>query len=243
VHAPLIGLSGRRWPATLLGSAVPKAMHEMEFDLHFADYPQAIAACGGLPVQLTRDADVDGIAERIDGLVLTGGADVDPAVYGRAPEAGLASTEPTRDAWELALLDAAELRGLPVLCVCRGVQLLNVAKGGTLRQHVGVDEGDGHPRFDEDGRQVAHGVDVVDGSLAASLYGTHLEVNSLHHQVIEEVGKGLVVTGRSPDGAPEVLELEGRDVLGLQWHPELLARPDPAFTWLVAAATRRLATV
>jgi putative glutamine amidotransferase len=243
MSAPLIGLSGRRWSARLLGSAVAKAMHGMEFDLHFADYPQAIAACGGLPVELTRDADVDGITERIDGLVLTGGADVDPAVYGRAPEADLAATEPARDAWELALLDAAELRGLPVLCVCRGAQLLNVAKGGTLRQHVGVDEGDGHPRFDEDGRQVAHGVAVLDGSLAATLYGTHLEVNSLHHQVIEEVGKGLVVTGRSPDGTPEVVELEGRDVLGIQWHPELLARPDPAFTWLVAAATRRLATV
>jgi putative glutamine amidotransferase len=223
-----------------LGPAVPIAMHEMEFDLHFADYPQAIAACGGLPVQLTRDADVDGIADRIDGLVLTGGADVDPAVYGRAPEAGLAATEPMRDAWELALLDAAELRGLPVLCVCRGVQLLNVAKGGTLRQHVAVDEGDGHPRFDEDGRQAAHGVDVAEGSLAASLYGTHLEVNSLHHQVIEEVGKGLVVTGRSPDGTPEVVELTGRDVLGVQWHPELLDRPDPAFSWLVQRAASRL---
>jgi len=242
VDAPLIGLSGRRWPVRLLGSAAPIAMQEMEFDLHIADYPQAIAACGGLPVQLTRDADVDGIAARIDGLVLTGGADVDPAVYGRAPEAGLADTEPMRDAWELALLDAADARGLPVLCICRGVQLLNVARGGTLRQHVGVDEGDGHPRFDEDGRNLAHGVDVAEGSLAASLYGTHLEVNSLHHQVVEEVGRGLVVTGRSPDGTPEVLELEGRDVLGLQWHPELLERPDPAFTWLVEAASKRLAS-
>ena len=86
-------------------------------------------------------------------------------------------------------------------------------------------------------------MNVVPGSLLSSIYPATIGVNSLHHQVIEEVGKGLVVTGRSPDGAPEVLELEGRDVLGLQWHPELLARPDPAFTWLVAAATRRLATV
>lgn len=225
----------------LLGTSVPIAMHEMEFDLHFADYPQAIAACGGLPIQLTRDADVDGVVERIDALVLTGGADVDPAVYGQDPEVGLASTEPARDEWELALLAAADSKGLPVLCVCRGVQLLNVARGGTLRQHVGVDEGDGHPRFDEDGRGFAHGVDVVEGSLAAALYGSHLEVNSLHHQVIDEVGRGLTVTGRSPDGAPEALELVGRDVLGLQWHPELLARPDPAFVWLVEAASKRLA--
>ena len=216
-------------------------MHGVEFDLHFADYPQAIAACGGLPVELTRDADVDGVVARLDGLVLTGGADVDPAAYGQSPDPELGAIEPDRDAWELALLASAEARGIPVLCVCRGVQLLNVAKGGTLRQHVAEDEGDGHPRFAEDGHDPAHGVELVDGSLAASLLGTHLEVNSLHHQVIDELGEGLVVTGRSPDGTAEVLELEGRDVLGVQWHPELLARPDPTFTWLVEAARRRLA--
>ncbi|HLK44653.1 MAG TPA: gamma-glutamyl-gamma-aminobutyrate hydrolase family protein, partial [Acidimicrobiales bacterium] len=129
MSAPLIGLSGRRWPATALGAHVPPAMHAMEFDLHFADYPQAVAACGGLPVELARDADVEGVVARIDGLVLTGGADVDPAVYGHAPDANLGTTEPARDAWELALLAAAEQRDLPVLCVCRGAQLLNVAKG------------------------------------------------------------------------------------------------------------------
>jgi len=215
-------------------------MHDVEFDLHFADYPKAIAACGGLPVELTRDADVDAVVARLDGLVLTGGADVDPAEYGQAPDPDLGAVEPDRDAWELALLAAAEARELPVLCVCRGVQLLNVAKGGTLRQHVAEDEGDGHPRFAVDGHDPAHGVDLVDGSLAASLLGTHVEVNSLHHQVIEEVGEGLAVTGRSPDGTAEVLELEGRDVLGVQWHPELLARPDPTFAWLVEAARRRL---
>jgi putative glutamine amidotransferase len=214
-------------------------MHGVEFDLHFADYPKAVAACGGVPVELTRDADVDAVVARLDGLVLTGGADVDPAAYGEAPDPDLGAVEPDRDDWELALLAAAEQRGIPVLCVCRGVQLLNVAKGGTLRQHVADNEGDGHPRFDEDGHSPAHGVDLVDGSLAASLLGTHIEVNSLHHQVIERVGEGLAVTGRSPDGTAEVLEL-GRDVLGVQWHPELLARPDATFAWLVEAARTRM---
>jgi putative glutamine amidotransferase len=240
VGAPLIGLSGRRWPARLLGDAMPPAMHAMEFDLHFADYPQAIAACGGLPVELTRDADVDGIVDRLDGLVLTGGADVDPATYGHAPDKDLAAIEPDRDVWELALLRAAEDRGIPVLCVCRGAQLLNVSRGGTLRQHVGEDEGDGHPRFASDGREVAHHVELTEGSLAASLFGARTDVNSLHHQVIDELGDGLVVTGRSPDGTVEVVEAEGRDVLGVQWHPELLGRPDPSFSWLVETARRRL---
>jgi putative glutamine amidotransferase len=180
------------------------------------------------------------VVERLEGLVLTGGADVDPAVYGQAPDPDLGAIEPDRDAWELDLLRAAEARGLPVLCVCRGAQLLNVAKGGTLRQHVSVDEGDGHPRFTDDGHEPAHAVDLEAGSLAASLLGAHVEVNSLHHQVVDRVGEGLRATGRSPDGAVEVLELEGSDVLGVQWHPELLARPDPTFAWLVEAARRRL---
>jgi putative glutamine amidotransferase len=241
VHAaPLIGLSGRRWPVRLLGDAVVPAMAHAEFDLHFADYPRAIAACGGLPVELAREADVDGVVGRLDGLVLTGGADVDPAVYGETPDPDLGAVEAARDRWELSLLAAAEATGLPVLCVCRGAQLLNVAHGGTLRQHVEVDEGDGHPRFAEDGRRPAHAVDLVDGSLAASLLGAHADVNSLHHQVIDRVGEGLAVSGRSPDGTVEAIELTGRDVLGVQWHPELLAGPDPTFEWLVEAAARRL---
>jgi putative glutamine amidotransferase len=215
-------------------------MHGVEFDLHFADYAQAVAACGGVPVELTRDADVAAVMEHLDGLVLTGGADVDPAVYGQDPDPELGAIEPDRDAWELALLGAAEARGVPVLCVCRGAQLLNVAKGGTLRQHVSVDEGDGHPRFADDGHEPAHAVELEDGSLAASLLGARIDVNSLHHQVVDRVGEGLRATGRSPDGAVEVLELEGGDVLGVQWHPELLARPDPTFTWLVDAARRRV---
>jgi putative glutamine amidotransferase len=217
-------------------------MKDVEFDLHFADYPQAIAACGGLPVELTRDADVEAVVERLDGLVLTGGADVDPAAYGQLPDEQLGHVEPDRDEWEFALLAAAERRGIPVLCICRGVQLLNVAKGGTLLQHVGLEEGDGHPRFDEDGRTTAHGVSFVDGTVASSLYGSGTEVNSLHHQVIDKVGEGLRVTGRSPDGAVEAVEVDGADVLGLQWHPELLGKPDPAFHWLVEAATKRIPT-
>lgn len=234
---PLIGLSGRRWPAAALGDHLPAAMKDVEFDLHFADYPHAVAASGGLPVELARDADVDGIVERLDGLVLTGGADVDPAAYGHEPDERLGAVEKERDDWELELLAAAERRGIPVLCICRGVQLLNVARGGTLRQHVGPDEGDGHPRFEEDGRAAAHGVDLEPGSLAAELYGRHTDVNSLHHQVIDEVGEGLRVTGRSPDGTVEAVEGEGGAVLGLQWHPELLGQPDPAFRWLVGAAS------
>jgi len=242
VEAPLIGLSGRRWPARMLGDAVPPAMVDVEFDLHFADYPRAIAACGGLPVELTRDADVTAVVSRLDGLVLTGGADVDPANYGQDPDPDLGAVEPDRDHWELNLLAAAEARELPVLCICRGAQLLNVARGGTLRQHVAFDEGDGHPRFEASGRAPAHGVALEAGSLAARLLGERAEVNSLHHQLIDDVGAGLRPTGWSPDGSIEVLEAASGRVLAVQWHPELLERPDPTFAWLVDAARRRVVT-
>ena len=136
---PLIGVTGRRWPAAYLGDHVPPAMRGLFFDLHFADYTRSIALAGGLPVELSRDADVDAVVARLDGLVLSGGADVEPARYGAVPEPGLGDVEPDRDAWELALFEAAQRRALPVLAICRGLQLVNVARGGTLVQDVPLD--------------------------------------------------------------------------------------------------------
>src|ERR1700679_31528 len=143
---PLIGISGRRWPASALGANVPKAMSGIEFDLHFTDYPRSVSLAGGLPVELTRDADPDEMVQHLDRLVLTGGADLDPASYNAAPEAGLGPAEPHRDVWEMPLLAAAREQDIPVLAICRGLQLLNVVFGGTLRQDVELDEGVGHPR-------------------------------------------------------------------------------------------------
>ena len=129
---PLIGISGRRWPASTLGENVPAAMRGLEFDLHFTDYPQSVALAGGLPVELTRDADADEMVAHLDGLVLTGGADLDPEHYHEAPDEDLGPLEPDRDAWEMALLAAARQSGIPVLAICRGLQLVNVVFGGTL---------------------------------------------------------------------------------------------------------------
>jgi len=216
-------------------------MHDAEVDLHFADYSIGIAAAGGMPVGLSRDAPVEPMLERIDGLVLSGGADVDPGRYGHEREPALGTVEESRDAWELALLAAALDRSVPVFGICRGVQVLNVARGGTLVQHVGLDEGDGHPRFESPRDELAHTVKLVPGTLVASVYGpvygTAFAVNSLHHQTIGDVGAGLVVGAASPDGTVESLELPGRPVLAVQWHPEMLRRrPDPGFVWLVDAA-------
>jgi putative glutamine amidotransferase len=236
---PLIGISGRRWPAAVLADHFPKAMHDAHVDLHFTEYGAAVAASGGLPVQLTRDAPVHDMLDRLDGLVLTGGADVDPGVYGHEPAPELGPTEPDRDHWELALLAGALDRGLPVLAICRGAQLANVLLGGTLVQHVGTDDGDGHPRFDDPRVERCHTVALVPGTLGAGVYGDRTEVNSLHHQTIGDLGRDLVVSGRSPDGTVEVIELPGRDFLGVQWHPEALDAHDPSFGWLVGASRRR----
>lgn len=233
---PLIGITGRRWPIAALGDRFPVGYRDAHFDLHVVDYSAAVAAAGGLPVQLSPDADAAGLVERLDGIVFSGGADLDPGRYGADPDPQLGTVEAKRDAFELALLDAALGAAAPVLGICRGHQLLNVWAGGTLRQHVGVEDGDGHPRFGDDRRMRAHDVVLRAGSLAGRLYGERTSVNSLHHQVLDRVGSGLVATGHSPDGTVEVLEHVSLPVLSVQWHPEALQPPDPAIAWLVTQA-------
>ncbi|MGC2175283.1 MAG: gamma-glutamyl-gamma-aminobutyrate hydrolase family protein [Acidimicrobiales bacterium] len=236
---PLIGISGRRWPATALGVNVPRAMRELHFDLHFTDYPRSVALAGGLPVELTRDADPKETVDHLEGLVLTGGADINPAYYDQDPDPDLGPLEPDRDAWEMALLAAAREREIPVLAICRGFQILNVVFGGTLRQHVELDDGAGHPQWDVDGHEQTHRVHVVDGTTAGALYDGEIGVNSLHHQVVDEVGEGLIVSAKATDGVVEGLETPDGRIVAVQWHPELLKKPDPAFVWLVREAAQR----
>lgn len=239
---PLIGITGRRWPATTLGRFVPVAMHELHFDLHFTDYPRSVALAGGLPVELSRDADVDGLVDRLDGLVLSGGADVDPELYGAEPDVNLGAVERERDEWELALFRAARQRDLPILAICRGFQLLNVAMGGTLNQHVELDEGAGHPQWDVDGHTTTHEVDVVAGTRTASILpSSRWAVNSLHHQTVETLAEGLIVTAVATDGVVEGYETPDGSILAVQWHPEMLGHPDPTFSWLVGEASSRMA--
>jgi len=233
---PLIGISGRRWSATKLGANVPPAMSTLHFDLHFTDYPQSVALAGGLPVELTRDADAKETIDHLDGLVLTGGADLDPEHYDEEPDENIGELEPDRDAWEMALLAAAREKGIPILAVCRGLQLVNVVFGGTLRQHVELDDGVGHPQWNVDGHVRTHQVNVVEGTITSELFPDEMAVNSLHHQVVEEVGKGLIVSAKAPDGIVEGLESPVEHIVAVQWHPELLTKPDSTFVWLVREA-------
>ena len=230
---PLIGISGR----TKTGAQIrvkPDSLRDLEVDLYFCDYARGVIAAGGLPVFLPSSADPADYANRLDGLLLSGGADIDPARYGQQPCADLFTPEPARDAFEMALLDGAAQAAMPVVGICRGIQVLNVHGGGTLHQHVAP-----HACFHQPPNSVAHRVDFTEGSLLASLYGPSVQVNSLHHQAIDRVADGFVVTGRSGDGTVEGLESTKRPWLGVQWHPEMLDSRDgdPVFDWLVKAAS------
>jgi len=189
-------------------------------------YIQAVQTAGGLALLLPPDAqatrDPAELLDHLDALLLAGGADLDPSFYGQEPHPETTGTRPERDAFEIALVRAAIARDLPTLGVCRGMQILNVARGGTLHQHV--PDLVGHP----DHRRVPgafgdHDVRLRPGSLAARAAQSELvPTKSHHHQAVDRLGEGLLVTGWSVlDELPEALELPGcRYMLGVQWHPE-----------------------
>ncbi len=185
-------------------------------------YAAAVEATGGLPVLLAPVAQ-DGAAEvavsRLDGLVISGGADVDPRRYGQDPHPRTAGWRSDRDAWELALLDAAEATGLPVLGVCRGMQVMAVHSGGELDQHTPdlVDHQDHSPGGDRFG---SVRVATLPGTRVAGLVGELLDVRCHHHQSVRS-HPGYVAAARADDGTLEAMELAAeRFCVGVQWHPE-----------------------
>lgn len=230
--APLIGLTGRRILTDDV-PAMPPALDGMGLDVYFSVYAAGVIEAGGVPVHLALDADPDAVADHLDGLVLSGGADLDPAMYGQQPTADLLGPEPERDTYEAAILAVARQRSLPVLAICRGLQLVNVAAGGSLVQDVPP-----HSRFDVAPATLVHDIDIVEGSTLNRIYGPTRQVNSLHHQAVDRVGRGYCVTARSPDGTVEGLESDDGTVVAVQWHPEMMVGRDrdPLFGWLIDAA-------
>lgn len=207
-------------------------------------YPEAIERAGGVPVivPLLRPEAIEALLERVDGVCLPGGPDLQPSTYGGGPHPELGPTEPRVDAVELALVHAADRRGLPLLGICRGMQALNVARGGTLHQHLPDVVGDQvcH-RQPEHGSITTHRVETAPHSrLRASLGRPSLEVNSFHHQGVHALGRGLVATAWAEDGTIEAVEEPGeRFVMGVQWHAEGLRAHAPLFDLLLAAAGER----
>jgi putative glutamine amidotransferase len=192
-------------------------------------YADAVQRAGGLAVLLPPDPraadDPEPWLDLVDGLVLAGGADVDPASYGADPDPHTKGTVPERDAFELALTQGALERDLPLLGICRGMQLMNVARGGTLIQHLPDDVGhEDHRRTIGSFENADHDVRLADGSLAARAAGEKVHsTKSHHHQAIAELGDGFEITGWATiDDLPETIEDPSRRfALGVQWHPEV----------------------
>ena len=191
-------------------------------------YTEAARAAGLRPfiLPVLGPADADTMLDGMAGLVLTGGEDVDPAHYGVARHAALGEVHAARDAFELALVRAARARRLPTLAICRGVQVANVALGGTLIQDLPSELPTSQPHDGEWARDArVHDVRIVAGSrLGRALGGLTLASNSMHHQAIAAVAPGLAVVAQAPDGVIEGAEWDGDDwwMVGVQWHPEEL---------------------
>jgi gamma-glutamyl-gamma-aminobutyrate hydrolase PuuD len=191
---------------------------------YYAPYLRAVEAAGGEPVTL--DPQPNGLAadqatsmiQGIDGLLVPGGWDVDPPAYGEARQEETPNVDPPLDLTEIALVRAAVDEGVPVFGICRGQQVINVALGGSLRQHIDGHDNHGHPRD-----LLAHSIDVLPGSeLSKVTPGDRVMVNSLHHQSVKDVAPGLHATAHSPDGVVEGIESSDGMIVAVQCHPEEL---------------------
>ncbi|MFN0006611.1 MAG: gamma-glutamyl-gamma-aminobutyrate hydrolase family protein [Planctomycetota bacterium] len=195
----------------------------------FANYVRAIERAGGAAVPIVPGrTSADAALQDLDGIVLTGGGDVDPALYGTEKHPKTADVDFARDRLEIELVRRAKEEGVPTLCVCRGLQVLNVALDGTLTQHLPDEVGEGVPHAGTKGVDGVHRVDVESGSRLAKILGTtQTSPASSHHQAIDDLAPGLRVVARSPDdGVIEAVEVEGHPwLIGVQWHPERSAEP------------------
>jgi putative glutamine amidotransferase len=213
-----------------------------------SDYLESVRRAGATVLEVSVDEDPRAVVARVDGVVLTGGGDVAPELYGAVAHGSYAAAEPGRDAFEIALVRAATEAGLPIFAICRGMQVLNVALGGDLVQDIPTEVNGAlnhdlrEPRF-----AIAHEVWASKGSRLSALMQEKLEdaescpVNSRHHQAVRHLGEGLEVVATAPDGVIEAIERPGAFCLGVQWHPENFWRTGefrPLFEGFVDACRR-----
>jgi putative glutamine amidotransferase len=232
-HAPLIGVTTSEVRRPEIANPLPESEPPQPELALGMPYVRALARSGAIPVVLPplSLALVPGLLAPLSGICLSGGPDIDPAGYGEEPHPELGPVEPDLDAFELAVARRADATGLPILGICRGAQTLNVARGGSLIQHVP------EHRQTTPGWKVAHEVAVEPGSqLAQALGADAISVNSFHHQAVARLGEDLRAVAWAPDGTVEGIEgPDGRFVLGVQWHAETLDEVEAPQARLFAA--------
>lgn len=214
-------------------------------------YAEAVEAAGGLPMPLVysrSDEDVNSVCAAVNGLILSGGGDVDPFYFGEAPIPAGGEICPGRDRFEISLARQALADNIPILGICRGMQVLNIAAGGDIYQDIGQLEGKVIKHFQQAPRwHPTHEVTVSGGTLLSSICGDRtMRVNSFHHQAVRKPAPGFIISARSPDGLAEAIESVNLSfLLGIQWHPETMWKRYPAFLKLfeklVLAARSRFA--
>jgi gamma-glutamyl-gamma-aminobutyrate hydrolase PuuD len=229
-------------PQIGLTTSVERARHgawDEESALLPMSYVSAVTRSGGWPVLLPpAPVDPQRVIAQLDGLVVTGGPDVDPALYGAAPHQQTGRPRKERDSWEASLCRAALAADLPLLAICRGVQVLNVAQGGTLHQHLPEVIGNSSHRVAL-GQMQSNLMRLRPGSAAASILGPQSEGLCHHHQAIDQLGAGLEPVGFAADGSVEAVEVAGKTfALGVQWHPEDNPEDDRLFRALLHASRR-----
>ncbi len=232
---PIIGITGRKDTSARLVHSPMYSVGET--------YVHAVHQAGGAPVILPpmlAEADWTALLGRLDGLLLSGGEDLHPRQYGQPPEAWLGGVDEARDTSELGLIRAALEMRKPICAICRGIQVLNVALGGTLYQDLAAQVPGALDHAFLMSRSLDQSIHPVtleaDSALARILGGVTFAVNSAHHQSIQTPGAGLRVVGRAPDGVIEAVELADYPFcIGVQWHPEALVRSDPMMASLFAA--------
>lgn len=202
-------------------------------------YIQSVLRAGGVPVLLPIIEGKEAIKEQaamIDGLLLSGGGDVQPQLFGEEPERQTGTVLPERDAHELALVKLAMVASKPILGICRGCQVLTIALGGSIYQHLSPELAVIQHEQQSLGSYAGHTVELADNSKLAKLWGNYVMTNSFHHQAVKVAASGFSITGRTKDGVIEAVEHETAPfVIGVQWHPELMVDNHPKMLQLFSA--------
>ena len=226
---PVVGIT-----CSLTASSIGDSIYTLERNIIARDYSRAIEYAGGTPLLIPHVGDIECINQYLgvlDGLVLSGGGDIDPLLFGQEPHQNLGSVDRVRDEMELQLTQKALDQDLPILAICRGIQMLNVAAGGTIYQDIAAEMPQPTLRHSQSGAgwYASHTIDIISESRLFQIFDSPTaRVNSFHHQAVREIGEGFIATAKAKDNVIEAIESPTRRfALGVQYHPEMMWEHHP----------------